>query len=159
MTLSTQSNAVFRKSIILHIVYVMDMISVFFTKCASVIVSFSNKSLKSIGKTRWIWFIRNASAPHIAFFSALTVRMCLCARTGTIIKSMISGIYKKFFPTTGTIYESLSALPSSRACSSMTAITARIRTKPTYIRPIRINKIFFLTKFTNLFNLHYVLTI
>lgn len=68
MTTTTQSNAVLRNSICLTIINMMNIFSVFFTDCANISISFSDRTLKSFTKGWRIWLKRFSAFPSWSVF-------------------------------------------------------------------------------------------
>jgi hypothetical protein len=91
MTTMAKSNAIFRTSIIFHIIDVMDGLSRFATDGAGVIISLANHALEWFVKCIGIWFIGMATIPRWIILSCLMnteVNSITLARTKIFLTSV-----------------------------------------------------------------------
>lgn len=124
-----QSNAVFGKSIVLHIINVMDLFSVLVANCASVIISLSNFFFKPLVEREWIRFVRCSAIPVRMTFAS-HVKPLTFARTKNV---WISILRSKFFTALFTQYRLGSALPTSVVFFNFVFVATRARAIKTRI--------------------------
>jgi len=138
MTTTTQGNAVFRMGVILHIVDVMNVISVFATNCTCVTVTLSDKLLELLIEGWRIRLKRYATLPQMGFFTA--VRRSGLTRMGTVLGCVYGVLSNKICfsaPLANNIQ--FTSSPMWSVFTSSIFRSARIRTIKRSVRSVWMN--------------------